>query len=122
MRAGSASRFAAFGPRTPGRTSRRTRRSIVTRRATCQNGTKWRSASRTRSSGNRRDTRHSSSTRYGIAFRRPSPSRSSSTSRNAANKIAVTLGADTAHVSDGVEYFDTDAHGDLLFGVTCTGD
>jgi alkylhydroperoxidase family enzyme len=38
--------------------------------------------------------------------------------RNAANKIAVTLGADQANVTEGVEYFDTDANGDLVVGVT----
>ena len=38
--------------------------------------------------------------------------------RNAANKIAVAFGADDAHVSDGVEYYDTDANGDLVYGLT----
>ena len=38
--------------------------------------------------------------------------------RNAANKIAVALGADAAHVSEGVEYYDTDARGDLVYGLT----
>ena len=33
--------------------------------------------------------------------------------RNAANKIAVALGADAAHVSEGVELFRTDLDGDL---------
>jgi hypothetical protein len=37
--------------------------------------------------------------------------------RNAANKIAVALGADDAHVSEGVEYFDTDADGQLVYGL-----
>ena len=30
--------------------------------------------------------------------------------RNAANKIAVSLGGDEAVVTDGVEYYDVDAH------------
>jgi alkylhydroperoxidase family enzyme len=38
--------------------------------------------------------------------------------RNAANKIAVALGADAAHVAAGVEYYDTDARGDLVYGLT----
>ena len=33
--------------------------------------------------------------------------------RNAANKIAVALGADAAAVTDGVELFSTDADGNL---------
>ncbi|MGH8979102.1 MAG: carboxymuconolactone decarboxylase family protein [Acidimicrobiia bacterium] len=37
--------------------------------------------------------------------------------RNAANKIAVAFGADDAHVSEGVEYFDTDADGQLVYGL-----
>ncbi len=36
--------------------------------------------------------------------------------RNAANKIAVALGADTPNVTDGVELFRTDAAGDLVLG------
>jgi alkylhydroperoxidase family enzyme len=39
-------------------------------------------------------------------------------SRNAANKIAVALGADQANVADGVEYFDTDECGALILGVS----
>ena len=38
--------------------------------------------------------------------------------RNAANKIAVAFGADNAHVTEGVEYYDTDANGDLVYGLT----
>jgi alkylhydroperoxidase family enzyme len=38
--------------------------------------------------------------------------------RNAANKIAVALAADTPHVDDGVEYFDTDDAGELVYGLT----
>ena len=37
--------------------------------------------------------------------------------RNGANKIAVALGGDEAQVTDGVEYFDIDASGDLVAGV-----
>jgi len=37
--------------------------------------------------------------------------------RNAANKIAVLFGADEPHVSEGVEYYDIDAAGDLVYGV-----
>jgi alkylhydroperoxidase family enzyme len=37
--------------------------------------------------------------------------------RNAANKISVAFGADDAHVTQGVEYFDTDAQGRLLYGL-----
>jgi alkylhydroperoxidase family enzyme len=36
--------------------------------------------------------------------------------RNAANKIAVALGADAATVTDGVELFRTDADGELILG------
>jgi alkylhydroperoxidase family enzyme len=36
--------------------------------------------------------------------------------RNAANKIAVALGADQPHVADGIEYFDTDERGELIVG------
>ena len=36
--------------------------------------------------------------------------------RNAANKIAVALGADAATVTEGVELFRTDADGDLVLG------
>jgi alkylhydroperoxidase family enzyme len=38
--------------------------------------------------------------------------------RNAANKIAVLFGADAPHVSEGVEFYDIDAAGDLVYGVT----
>jgi len=38
--------------------------------------------------------------------------------RNAANKIAVLFGADAPHVSEGVEFFDIDTAGDLVYGVT----
>jgi len=41
-------------------------------------------------------------------------------SRNAANKIAVALGADQPTVADGIEYFDTDERGGLILGV-CPG-
>lgn len=37
--------------------------------------------------------------------------------RNAANKIAVALGADDAHVSEGVEFYDTDERGELVYGL-----
>jgi alkylhydroperoxidase family enzyme len=39
-------------------------------------------------------------------------------SRNAANKIAVALGADQPNVVDGIEYFDTDNGGGLILGVS----
>ena len=38
--------------------------------------------------------------------------------RNAANKIAVLFGADEPHVAEGVEFYDIDAAGDLVYGVT----
>ena len=38
--------------------------------------------------------------------------------RNAANKIAVALGADAPHVEDGVEYYDIDDRGELVYGLT----
>jgi alkylhydroperoxidase family enzyme len=38
--------------------------------------------------------------------------------RNAANKIAVLFEADAPHVTDGVEFYDVDAAGDLVYGVT----
>jgi hypothetical protein len=38
--------------------------------------------------------------------------------RNAANKIAVAFGADDPHVSEGLEYYDTDAAGELVYGLT----
>ncbi|MGP8060932.1 MAG: carboxymuconolactone decarboxylase family protein [Acidimicrobiales bacterium] len=37
--------------------------------------------------------------------------------RNAANKIAVALGADAPHVAGGTEFFDTDAAGDVVADV-----
>jgi alkylhydroperoxidase family enzyme len=40
--------------------------------------------------------------------------------RNAANKIAVALAADAPHVDDGIEYFDTDDDGELVYGLTPT--
>jgi alkylhydroperoxidase family enzyme len=41
--------------------------------------------------------------------------------RNAANRIAVALGADEAHVADGVEYFAVDADGALTYGLPVPG-
>ena len=38
--------------------------------------------------------------------------------RNAANKIAVAFGADEAHVTEGVEFYDIDAAGELIYGLT----
>jgi hypothetical protein len=38
--------------------------------------------------------------------------------RNAANKIAVAFAADAPHVTEGVEYYDTDARGELVYGLT----
>jgi alkylhydroperoxidase family enzyme len=38
-------------------------------------------------------------------------------SRNAANKIAVALAADQANVTDGVEYFDLEPDGSLVYGL-----
>ena len=38
--------------------------------------------------------------------------------RNALNKIAVALGADAAHVEDGIEIYDVDAGGELVYGLT----
>ena len=38
--------------------------------------------------------------------------------RNALNKIAVALGADAAHVEDGIEIYDIDAAGELVYGLT----
>jgi len=38
--------------------------------------------------------------------------------RNAANKIAVAFRADDPHVSEGVEFYDVDAAGDLVYGLT----
>lgn len=40
--------------------------------------------------------------------------------RNAANKIAVAFGADQANVADGVELYDVDDLGDLVYGVAAT--
>ena len=37
--------------------------------------------------------------------------------RNAANKIAVALGADAPQVADGVEFFDVDANGEVVASV-----
>ena len=41
--------------------------------------------------------------------------------RNAANKIAVGFGADEAHVTDGVEFYDIDDRGELVYGLTPEG-
>jgi alkylhydroperoxidase family enzyme len=38
--------------------------------------------------------------------------------RNAANKVAVAFGADDPHVTEGVEFYDIDASGDLVYGLT----
>jgi alkylhydroperoxidase family enzyme len=38
--------------------------------------------------------------------------------RNAANKIAVAFGADEAHVTDGVEFYDVDEDGELVYALT----
>ena len=38
--------------------------------------------------------------------------------RNALNKIAVALGADAAHVDEGIEIYDVDADGGLVYGLT----
>ena len=38
--------------------------------------------------------------------------------RNAANKIAVAFAADTPNVSEGVELYDIDERGDVIFGLT----
>jgi alkylhydroperoxidase family enzyme len=38
--------------------------------------------------------------------------------RNALNKIAVALGADAAHVEDGVEIYDVEPDGSLVYGLT----
>jgi hypothetical protein len=38
--------------------------------------------------------------------------------RNALNKIAVALDADAPHVEDGIEIFDVDANGDLIYGLS----
>ena len=41
--------------------------------------------------------------------------------RNAANRIAVALGADEAHVADGIEYFAVEADGALTYGLPVPG-
>ncbi len=38
--------------------------------------------------------------------------------RNALNKIAVALGADAAHVEDGIEIYDIDPDGELVYGLS----
>ena len=38
--------------------------------------------------------------------------------RNALNKIAVALGADAAHVDEGIEIYDITADGGLVYGLT----
>jgi alkylhydroperoxidase family enzyme len=38
--------------------------------------------------------------------------------RNAANKIAVAFGADAPHVTEGIEYYDVDDAGALVYGLT----
>lgn len=38
--------------------------------------------------------------------------------RNAANKIAVAFRADDPHVAEGVEFYDVDPEGDLVYGLT----
>jgi alkylhydroperoxidase family enzyme len=38
--------------------------------------------------------------------------------RNALNKIAVALAADAAHVEDGIEIYDVDPDGELVYGLT----
>jgi alkylhydroperoxidase family enzyme len=38
--------------------------------------------------------------------------------RNAANKIAVLIGADAPHVTEGLEFYEIDGSGDLVYGVT----
>jgi hypothetical protein len=38
--------------------------------------------------------------------------------RNALNKVAVALAADGPHIEDGVEIFDIDALGNLVYGVS----
>lgn len=38
--------------------------------------------------------------------------------RNAANKIAVAFRADDPHVAEGVEYYDVDEQGELVYGLT----
>ena len=38
--------------------------------------------------------------------------------RNALNKVAVALAADAAHVEDGIEIYDMDEAGDLVYGLS----
>jgi alkylhydroperoxidase family enzyme len=38
--------------------------------------------------------------------------------RNALNKVAVALGADAAHVDEGIEIYDIDESGDLVYGLS----
>lgn len=38
--------------------------------------------------------------------------------RNAANKIAVAFAADAPHVADGLEFYDIDSRGELVYGLT----
>ncbi len=38
--------------------------------------------------------------------------------RNALNKVAVALGADAAHVEDGIEIYDVEADGSLVYGLS----
>ena len=40
--------------------------------------------------------------------------------RNAANKIAVAFAADAPTVTEGVELYDIDERGDVIFGLTPT--
>jgi alkylhydroperoxidase family enzyme len=42
--------------------------------------------------------------------------------RNALNKIAVALGADEAHVAEGIEIYDVDAEGNVVYGLTLDAD
>ncbi|MGZ6976173.1 MAG: carboxymuconolactone decarboxylase family protein [Acidimicrobiia bacterium] len=37
--------------------------------------------------------------------------------RNAANKIAVAFGADESHITEGVEFYDIDERGELIYGL-----
>ena len=43
--------------------------------------------------------------------------------RNALNKVAVALGADAAHVDDGIEVYDVEPDGSLVYGLSadCPG-
>ena len=38
--------------------------------------------------------------------------------RNALNKVAVALGADAAHVEDGIEIYDVEGDGTLVYGLS----